>query len=286
MDEIEKTQRLLANKAKLVVMLAPSFVSEFNYPDIIFYLKKIGFDNVVELTFGAKLVNKEYHKILGCSNCFLISSVCPGVVSVIKSKYPEYVKNIIPVVSPMVATARLCRKIYPKHKIIFISPCNFKKSEALEPTNSKFIDVVLDYQELRKLFSNLKINPDKKINKKEHFDKFYNDYTKIYPLAGGLSKTVHINGILTKDETKIIDGISKIQKFLNKRGKKAKFLDGNFCIGGCIGGPCLSKGSLKSKKKRLLDYIELAKHERIHQKDKGILNRAKGVSLYTKNPEN
>jgi len=289
-NQIQKIKILLENKkTKLVAMLAPSFVAEFNYPEVLFYLKKIGFDKVVELTFGAKLVNKKYHEILKCPNCFLISSVCPGVVSFVKNKYPKYTKNLIPIVSPMIATARLCRKIYPRHKIIFISPCNFKKLEALEPQNKKFVTGVLDYQELRQLFLDFKINVDKKVKfsqekkSKIHFDKFYNDYTKIYPLAGGLSKTAHLNGILNKNETKILDGILKIQKFLDKQDSKTKFLDGNFCVGGCIGGPCLSKNlSLAEKKKRVLRYIELAKHEIISKEDKGNLKRSKNIDLKVK----
>ncbi|MDP1728737.1 MAG: [Fe-Fe] hydrogenase large subunit C-terminal domain-containing protein [archaeon] len=284
-NSLNEVKRVLDSNKKIVLMLAPSFVAEFNYPDILIYLKKAGFDKLVELTFGAKIINKKYHKILECSNCFLISSVCPGIVSIIKKEYSQFIKNLIPVLSPMVATARLCKKIYPNHKILFISPCNFKKVEALE--NKDCVDFVLDYQELRLLLSTFKINPDKQIkNSKEkilHFDKFYNDYTKIYPLAGGLSKTAHIKGILAKEQTKIIDGILKVKTFLNNPNKKVKFLDCNFCKGGCIGGPSLSPNkSLSQKKKKILAYVEKARHEKIPSTDKGILRRAEGIRLTKK----
>src|SRR4030043_218032 len=103
-------------KEKSVAMLAPSFVVDFSYPNIISQLKGLGFDKVVELTFGAKMINREYHKILEHSKELVISSVCPGIVETIKAKYPQYKKNLINVDSPMSATAKICRKIYPEHK--------------------------------------------------------------------------------------------------------------------------------------------------------------------------
>jgi len=267
--------KALKNKNKFVALLAPSFVAEFEYPKIILQLKKLGFDKVVELTFGAKMINRDYHKILENSKNFKISSVCPGIVQTIKSQFPQFEENLIPVDSPMIATGKICKKFYPKHKIVFLSPCHFKKIEA---KNSSFIDYVLDYQELNSLLEqkNLVDVPVEHY----HFDKFYNDYTKIYPLTGGLSKTAHLKGVIKKNETKIIDGISNVEKYLKKPDKKIRFLDVNFCVGGCIGGPCLSKTlSLDKKHKKVLDYLELSKHEDIPETKKGLIDKAKGISF-------
>jgi iron only hydrogenase large subunit-like protein len=283
--DLDQILKHLRKGEKLVALLAPSFVAEFFYPDILLHLKKAGFDKTVELTFGAKLVNKECHKLLECSNCLWISSVCPGVVETIKNKYPQYRKNLMPIVSPMIATARLCKKIYPKHRTVFISPCNMKKVEARN--NKRDVDYVLDYQQLRELFKKLGIIIAKKLklskSKHVHFDKFYNDYTKIYPLAGGLSKTAHLRGIVGANETAIIDGINQVESFLKNPDKQVKFLDANFCRGGCIGGPCLSMDvPLEEKKKRVLNYVKAAMKEKIPQADLGILERAKNINLKIK----
>jgi iron only hydrogenase large subunit-like protein len=258
-------------------MLAPSFVVDFSYPQIIFQLKELGFDKVVELTFGAKMINRDYHKKLKNSKGLIISSVCPGIVETIKNKFPKYKKNLISVDSPMVAMARICKKTYPKHKIIFISPCHFKKTEAKQ---SKIIDYVIDYQELKKIFSDKKIGEKKYAKKKILFDKFYNDYTKIYPLSGGLSKTANIDNVLKCNETKIADGIADVIKFLNKPDKKIKFLDVTFCKGGCIGGPCVnSKLSIPLRKKKVLDYMKKSLSEDIPDTKKGLIEKAKGISF-------
>lgn len=94
--------------------------------------------------------------------------------------------------------------------------------------------------------------------------------TKIYPTAGGLSKTAHLKGILKPEEVKIIDnGIAEVIKFLKRPDKKVKFLDANFCVGSCIGGPLLRKDiNLEQKRKRVFDYVTKAMHETIPEGEK------------------
>ncbi len=268
----------LSKKEKYVAMLAPSFVVDFSYPKIIHQLRELGFDKIVELTFGAKMINRDYHKKLKKSKELVIASVCPGVVETIKNKFPRYKKNLIKVDSPMIATAKICKKIYPNYKIVFISPCDYKKTEA-QKTN--YIDYVVDYGRLKKLLKKIKIKKKGKIL----FDKFYNDYTKIYPVAGGLSKTANLKGSLKENEVMIIDGINDVIKFLKKPKKGIRFLDATFCKGSCVGGPCInSKLPIKLRKKKILNYLKKAKQEDIPDTRKGIIKRAKGISFSSNFP--
>jgi len=263
-------------KGKYLVMLAPSFVVCFPYPEIILALKKIGFDKVVELTFGAKMVNREYHSLLENSKELVISSVCPGVVETIKSSFPRYKKNIANIDSPMIATAKICKKTYPKHKIVFISPCDFKKIEAKQ---SKYVDFAVNYKELNEIFSEQKIDFSK-FKSKETFDRFYNDYTKVYPISGGLSATVHSKKILNKKEIKVVDSVLNLKKFLKSPDKNIKFLDATFCKGSCIGGPAVfSPLNITQRKKKILEYLEKSKHENISESKKGVISKAKGISF-------
>lgn len=264
-------------RGKYVAMLAPSFIVEFSYPKIISRLKELGFDKVVELTFGAKMINRDYHKKIAKNKNLLISSACPGIVETVKSKFPNYKKNLVRVDSPMVATGKICKKFYPQHKIVFISPCNYKKIEA---SKSKYVDFVIDYAELENLFKKYKI---KGTRKKTHFDKFYNDYTKIYPLSGALGKTAHLKGIIEEKEIKNISGVAEFISFLKYPDKNIKFLDVLFCKGGCIGGPCIvSKLGLIERKKRLLKYLKDSKQEDIPELKKGLINKARGISFKAK----
>jgi len=264
-------------KEKYIAMLAPSFVVDFSYPKIIYQLRDLGFDKVVELTFGAKMVNKNYQEYLKNTNKLAISSVCPGIVETINSINKKYSKNLIPVDSPMIATAKICKKIYPSHRLIFISPCNFKK---LEAKKSKLINEVIDYKKLNYILIEQNLQNKKYSKKKTYFDKFYNDYTKIYPLSGGLSKTANFKGIVKKEEVKIIDGMNKVNKFLSSSNSKIKFLDVTFCKGGCIGGPCInSKLPIFLRKRILTKYLNIAAKEKIPKGNKGIIEKASKINF-------
>lgn len=273
-NNIQEIEKILKNKKqKLVALLAPSFVASFEYPLVVCQLRELGFEKVVELTFGAKMVNREYHNLLKTNKELVISSVCPGITELIKQRYPQYEKNLAKIDSPMVATAKICKKIWPKYKTCFISPCHFKKTEA---NNSKYLDYSIDYIQLKDLLSRKKITIS---SCSLHFDKFYNDYTKIYPLSGGLSKTAHLKKVLKKGQEKTIDGIQDVIKFLENPDPKLKFLDITFCKGGCIGGPCTSSLPLDEKRKRVLEYFKISEKEKIPETDKGLIKRAKGIKF-------
>ncbi len=262
-------------KGKYVIMVAPSFVVNFAPKTMVSRLKKLGFDKVVELTYGAKLVNREYHKKLKGANKMWISSTCPGIVSLIEGRYSKYKNNLLKIDSPMVAMGKICRKYFPEHKIVFLSPCNFKKIEA---SGSKYVDYVIDFNELETLFVKHKIKGN--FFRKKKFDKFYNDYTKIYPLSGGLAKTAHIKNVISKGEFVSIDGVQNVMKFLEKPDEKIKFLDCLFCEGGCIGGPHTNHNiSIKKKRQKVIDYMKKSSREGISKKNFGVFELAEGIKF-------
>jgi len=251
---------------KYICLLAPSFVSEFEYPEIVFRLRKLGFDEVVELTFGAKMVNLAYYELLKESiskdeKKTWIASPCPTLVNMIKVKYPALIPNLVPVLSPMGAMALICKKYYPDHKRVFVGPCVTKKQEAQELGT---VDEVLTFKELNELFKAKGI--PEKIEEPKYsvsFDRFYNDYTKVYPISGGLSSTLHYKNILQEKDILIMEGVEKILKVLSefKDGmyKNYKFLDVLTCEDGCINGPgMIGERSVKERRKRVLDYREFA----------------------------
>ncbi|MFA5061025.1 MAG: [Fe-Fe] hydrogenase large subunit C-terminal domain-containing protein [Candidatus Pacearchaeota archaeon] len=278
-NNILQIEKILKSKTPAVALLAPSFIVEFSYPNIIYRLKKLGFDKVVELTFGAKMINREYHKSLKNSKSLIIASPCPGIVNIVKNNFPELKNNLAQIDSPLTSMAKICRKHFPKHKTIFISPCDFKK---LESNQSKYVDGVIDYDQLKELFKKYKIKKPL-FKKKVKFDKFYNDYTKIYPISGGLGKTANLKGIIKEEEVAVIDGLEEVMKFLKNPDKKIRFLDCLFCSGGCINGPHTNKKlSVKKKRKIILKYLKKSKKEDIPEDRKGLIKKAKGIDFTRK----
>lgn len=247
---------------KYICLLAPSFVAVWDYPNIVYRLRVLGFDNVLELTFGAKMTNLNYYEILKEKrDRTWIASPCPTLVNLIRSKYPHLVKNLVPVQSPMGSMGLITKKFYPNHKIVFVGPCLTKKLEAKE---LGFVDEVLTFKEVEDLF--VQNNIPERIEDSKYqvtFDKFYNDYTKIYPLSGGLSSTLHHDRILNKRDILVTDGINNVIKILDqfKEGyyKNYVFLDILSCEGGCINGPgMVNSYSLKERVNRVKRYRDYA----------------------------
>ena len=235
----------------------------------------LGIQKVVELTYAAKLINMEYEKILKehpdkryiCPNC-------PTVVKMIEVKYPELKEYIIDVASPMVIMDRFVKKEYgTEYKTLFIGPCLAKKMEA----KTYGIDYAITFKELQDIFT---YNKENSIEPKEFtysvtedgtpdFDKFYNDYTKVYPLAWGVADSLHVKGIVEKSQILIVDGPKNLdagfQEF--KNNLNIRFLDILACEWWCIGGPgIMSKEPLKTRKQKVLDYKQYCKKDKIWSK--------------------
>ncbi len=278
-------------KEKIIGLLAPSFPVDFDYPQIIMDLKKIGMDKVVELTYAAKLINMEYEKILKehpdkryiCSNC-------PTIVKMIEVNYPELKEYLINVASPMVVMDRFVKKEYgPEYKTVFIGPCLAKKIEAKEYG----IDYAITFKELKEILHNHKENnlPDCEFtfsvteDGTPDFDKFYNDYTKIYPLAWGVADSLHFKWFLEKDQILVVDGPKNLDAgFLAfKNNPRIRFLDILACEWWCIGWPgIISNEPLEVRKQKVLDYKQYCKKDKIWSK-LGKFEYAEGLDISRSN---
>jgi iron only hydrogenase large subunit-like protein len=248
---------------KVIAMVAPSFVVDFDYAVFADELRAMGFDKVTELTFGAKEVNTFYKKHLQNNEGLWISSPCPSVVSLVKRKFPHLVEKLVPCVSPMIAMARILKKEFPDHKLVFVGPCISKKLEAKAHPEDvdaalTFHDVqaLLDYFESKGKFKDLK-------HKSAFFDQFYNDSTKVYPISGGLANSMKVRNVVREDEYIIVDGFPLIEKVLHELDElpnHVRFVDILFCNGGCVGGPgVISKDPVEVKREKVLDYQRFAK---------------------------
>jgi two-component system NtrC family sensor kinase len=152
---IDEVLVLLRSGHRVAACVAPSFPAEFidiPYTQIVGMIRALGFDLVVEVSFGADLVARKYRELAETSNGHrYISTTCPAIIGYVERYYPEMVDSLAPIVSPMVATARVLRKIHGDDlKIVFIGPCIAKKVEAQCPEVAGDVDAVLMFPELRR----------------------------------------------------------------------------------------------------------------------------------------
>jgi len=282
MELQEKIELIKNNEA--VAMLAPTFAIDFKYPNIIGMLRHLGFKEVTELTFGARMVNWAYANYIKDhpDQELFISSPCPTVVALVKTQYPEMVKYLMPVVSPMVAMARVHKKFNPTCKVVFISPCWAK--ENLEAPKFKEIDATITLKDLKQIFDQEKVKEDD-FNEDYYYDSFIREYTKIYPISGGLASTSHIQKLFKEGEILVADGVENIKKAFEefKAGtSKVKFLDLLNCDGGCIGGPTINNKDLSTEKKKeiIFEYTHRSSEATMGEHE-GKVKDAKDIDLST-----
>ena len=241
LKQINEVEELLKSDSRVVACVAPSFPAEFteitDHRIFASMVKNLGFDHVVEVAFGADMIASEYRKLfMNNGNKHYISSDCPAIVFYIEQYQPEFTKNLAPIASPMVAATRIVKKKYGKDtKVVFIGPCIVKKAESDE------VDEVLTFRELREMFSNHKIRPEKTMPR--DFDPPYAGKGAVFPLSRGLLQTMEIS-----DEHLITGDIICADGRVNFRDAIKEFTNDPdrslhlelLCCEGCIMGPGMS----------------------------------------------
>jgi len=233
--------------------VAPAIVGQFG-EDITLgqlrtALKVLGFQDMIEVALFADILTikeaLEFNRsVKKEEDIFLTSCCCPVWFNMVKKHYPKLFDNMPPSVSPMIASGRFLKELYPGAKVVFIGPCIAKKAEAKEPNLKSAIDFVLTFQELKEIFEALKINLKELPADEKDQASFAG---RVYARTGGVSfsvKTV-VNRIaprrLIKLKAKKADGIHACKEVLDQllTGENVdyNFVEGMGCKGGCVGGP-------------------------------------------------
>lgn len=246
-SETDSVLALLSSGKKVVASLAPSFVSSFDTQDFEVMreaLLSLGFADVEETAIGAKAVTEEYGRLLATGEFKnFITSACPAVNRMIRVYYPEALKYLAPVASPMVAHARMIKKRDPDAAIVFIGPCIAKKREAAE---SGIIDGVLTFEELNAVFE--RKNIVLREIERERADSDGSLRARYYPIPRGIIKS--FDSLPEGYEYVAVDGVERVSEALREMDSlTGLFLEMNCCEHACIGGPCAlpgKGGSIKS----------------------------------------
>ncbi|MDD5285800.1 MAG: sigma 54-interacting transcriptional regulator [Desulfuromonadaceae bacterium] len=240
-DRMVRTQEMLASGAPVVAVLGCSFPAFFHplMPgQLVAALKSLGFCEVHEGAYGARMIADSYREAMKDGDKPLISSHCPAVVDLIERHYPKLVPNIIPVVSPMIAMGRFIKSVLGEStRVVYVSSCVAAKFEK-QSDESGAIDVVLTYQEIDKLLKNRGITPSNMTD--TPFDGVDPGYGRLFTLAGGPFKVFGIEPDFLDNEIVSAEGEKNtigIIKDLASMRITPSFVDLRFCYGGCVDGP-------------------------------------------------
>jgi Iron only hydrogenase large subunit, C-terminal domain len=266
-NDVEKVKKYISKNEKVYVSLAPSFIASFEQDrDWIFaVLKRLGFTYIEETAVGAALVSKMYEQLLNQKKMKnIITTACPSINYLIEKYYSELIPQMAPVVSPLIAHAKLLREIYGERiRIVFIGPCISKIEECQDLRNEGLVDAVITFEELYDWITMEGIDENTDLSKELNAMK--ESIAKIYPMPGGILKT------LDKKSKKnynciAIDGVERCMEILDsiKKDKISNyFIEMNSCNGGCIGGQHMRQmpGGFLEARKSILDYTKKGLHE-------------------------
>lgn len=276
-NTVDLVRKVLAKPGKKAAILAPSFPAEFHdiadHRKVVGMIRALGFDIVSEVSFGADLVARRYRNLVSEAEAKnYISSDCPAIVSFIRFYHPDLTPSLVPVVSPMVAMARVMRKKHGNDlPLVFIGPCVAKKSESSE------VDVAITFLELREMFEAASLNPENV--QPSEFDPPLGGRGAIFPVTRGLLQAAGVNDDAITGNIIAAEGRTDFQEAIREYeegmigGQHLELL----CCEGCIMGPGMSKGGKQYNRRALVSAYA--------QNKMGDLNMEewrKNVELYDK----
>lgn len=210
---------------------------------------EMGFADMIEVALFADILTIkeafEFNRLVKREeDFFLTSCCCPVWFNLIRKSYPDIYEHLSPSVSPMIASGRILKKLYPGARVVFFAPCIAKKSEAVEEELKGAVDFVVNFKELQEIFHALEI----KLEELQSVDKDQASLGgRVYARTGGVSFSVKmvVNRLdptrVIKLKSQKVNGVKECREqleTLRKGGKgAANFIEGMGCAGGCVGGP-------------------------------------------------
>lgn len=253
-----------------VALPAPSLYGQFNNLEdvniVLTALKKIGFDDVYEVSGAAEIVSelsREYVKNHPEMHP-VISTACPSVTRLIRVRFPNLIEHLLPIRPPVELAASLARERAVKKTglapekigIIFISPCPSKVTAMKSPLGieKSEIDAVCAikdvYTRLLPYMKEVAQNPEElRISGKIGIS---------WGTSGGEAGGLLVENYLAADGIENV--IRVLEDLEDEKFSNLEFIELNACNGGCVGGVLTVENPYVAmvKLKRLRKYMTVA----------------------------
>lgn len=248
-DDMGRARLLMKRRERAYLSLAPSWVAEFKGLDparMVAAVKRLGFKGVSETALGAQEVTAACAALLKVGTPSVhISTACPSVVDLVRRYRPEHAHLLTPLLSPMLAHAKLLHREFGEDiGIVFAGPCIAKKEEADHAPH--LMDLAITFEGLRRWFDTLGIDPYAEVpGPDDHFVPRTAGEGSLYPMDGGMN--TGIQRLTTGSDVRFMSfsGITNVQDALDGLDGVALrhplFLELLACEGGCINGPRMTR---------------------------------------------
>ncbi len=242
-SDLLKVKTMLKEGKKVLVSLAPSFQGSFACSEpgrLVSAIKQLGFYGVSETSEGAAYVTAEYHRLMKeGKQTNIITTCCPSINRLAEFYYPGVVDSLAPVVSPMLAHARLLKQRFGKDvKVVFAGPCIAKKDEAADIRHDGDVDAVLTFDDLDEWMKEQGIAVEN--CEPEDFLNGSSKILRMYPVTDGILESLRVYGEQEGYQLLSVDGVEECRELFDaiESGElKNCFIEVNACKGGCVNGP-------------------------------------------------
>ncbi|MDR3290346.1 MAG: 4Fe-4S binding protein [Rickettsiales bacterium] len=205
---IEDVKNVIADKNKVVIIqAAPSIRSIIPEKKLYTALRKLGFDKIFDVNFGANITtNVEVDELLERLNnpnavLPMFTSCCPAWVESVLQYHPELKPNLTTAKSPNLhagfayKTWWAAKEGVDPHDIVVVSimPCTAKKDEIKRKNayyNGKpLVDYVLTFREISKMLKEANINYEDLEDGSAHSLGEYTSDANLYGQSGGVMES-------------------------------------------------------------------------------------------------
>ena len=271
-DHVGDCRHLLEGEQAPIAVLGcshPAFFNDVKSGQLVTGLRRLGFAEVHEGAAGVDLLRESYRRALAEDHPHpLMTTHCPAIVDLIERHYPQLLKNLVDIVSPMVAIGRFIKsRTTPATPVVYISSCIAGKFEITSEETAGAIDCVVSYQELSQLF--MARNLDLRRLGETAFDGTPPQRGRLFAISGGpfrsfdiVSDTLNTDYVEAEGEENSLEVI----KDLAAGRITPKLVDIRFCNGGCIGGPGKNNRLTTFSKRNLI--IEHHRNQNLYYRTK------------------
>jgi len=275
-DSLRQIERFQFRIVLFPSVLIGQFREEFTEDQIYGALLKLGFTHIFEVEQPIDLLIGKIKDSVGLAkNKPAISSFCPAILRLIRSKYPSLVENIVPVKVPhdlaaAFAIDKLTAQGIAREEIgiFYVSPCSAKMAAVKRPLGEEksVIDGLINMKHLYNRI--MQVIPKDDVPDTSALRGHLRRDGIIWSLPRGEAR--HF-----KQKSMAVDGIHNVVKILerieNGEATELDFLELKSCDQGCAGGILLTGN-------RFLTVERLQKRSKkyplAHQKDQSCVNCA------------
>lgn len=234
-NDVPRAKALIASGGPVHASLAPSFPARYKGATMRGMekaLQRLGFAGASETALGATVVKKRYDAMLMAGEQdIVISSCCHSVTMLLQKHFPEALRYLAPVLSPMQAHCAMIKQEHPDARTVFIGPCISKKAEA--DAYPGIVDCVLTFEELSAWLAGENIAP-------EPLPEENGGKARLFPTSGGILRTMECAN--PGYAYLVVDGVERciqaVQDILTGNMGKC-FIEMSICPGSCISGPAM-----------------------------------------------